>query len=199
MQTHPSGRVGPNAILQMVEAVRMLSGPEVLDRVCAAAGMPGLVDNLPDRMIPAHDALSLHRAVAAELPQDAADRIAREAGRRTGDYILSHRIPAPARLVLRLLPGRLAGPILLRAISHHAWTFAGDARVTHDATPPMELVIHDNPLAMPGCPWHLAVFETLFHRLVDRRIIVGHSECCTDGAGACRFVFHQSRAAADHR
>lgn len=195
MRTNPAGQVGPNAILQMVEALRVLSGPEALDRVCAAAGMPDLVENLPDSMIPAQDALCLHRAVASELPRYAAHLVAQEAGRRTGEYILKHRIPAPARTVLRNLPRRLAVPILLRAISRHAWTFAGDARVLHHTTPPMGLVIHENPLAMPGCLWHLAVFETLFHRLVDRQICVSHPECCTDGAGVCRFAFYQSRPA----
>jgi len=189
MQPQRSDQVGPNAILQMIEALITLSGPEVCDRVCHRAGMPEIVANPPDSMISARDALSLHRAVAAELPKLKADEIARDAGHRTGDYILSHRIPAPAQAMLRLLPPSMAGPILLKAICRHAWTFAGDARVTREKAVPMHLTIHDNPLAMPGCLWHLAVFETLFHRLVSRDIRVTHTACCAIDGQACKFLF----------
>jgi divinyl protochlorophyllide a 8-vinyl-reductase len=189
MPPQRSDHVGPNAILQTVEALITLSGSDVCDRVCHRAGLPGIVANPPDSMIPARDALSLHRAVAADLPKPEADEIARDAGRRTGDYILAHRIPAPARTILRLLPAGLAGPLLLKAISRHAWTFAGDARVTHETSAPMHLVIHDNPLAIPGCLWHLAVFETLFHRLVSRDVRVTHPACCATDGQTCRFRF----------
>jgi len=189
MQPQRTDLVGPNAILQVIEALVTLSGPDVCDRVCHRAGMPGIVANRPDSMILARDALSLHRAVAAELPKPKADEIARDAGRRTGDYVLAHRIPAPARTILRLLPARMAGPLLLKAICRHAWTFAGDARVTRDTAFPMHLHIHDNPLAMHGCLWHLAVFETLFHRLVSCDIRVSHAACCAIDGQACKFLF----------
>jgi len=189
MQPQRSDHVGPNAILQMIEALITLTGPGACDRVCRRAGLPGIVANPPDHMIPARDALSLHRAVAAELPTYRADEIARDAGRRTGTYILAHRIPAPARTLLRLLPPRLAGPILLKAICRHAWTFAGNAQVTHEAAVPMRLTIHDNPLAMPGCLWHLSVFETLFNSLVSDDIRVTHRACCAIDGQACEFLF----------
>ncbi|HKL70709.1 bacteriochlorophyll 4-vinyl reductase [Salibaculum sp.] len=190
MQPRAAHHVGPNAILQTVEAVQALAGQGALTRVCRAAAMPGLVGNLPHAMVPAQDALRLHQAVARTLPGPLAGQVARDAGRRTGDYILAHRIPAPARVLLRLMPGRLAGPVLLKAIGHHAWTFAGDAEVTCIRRPELELVVRDNPLALPGCPWHRAVLERLFQRLVDPCVRVEHTACCAIDGSECRFVFH---------
>ena len=193
MQPATAHHVGPNAILQTVEALQALAAPGVLGRICTAAGMPGLAGNLPDRMVPARDALRLHRAVAEILPPDMAEAVARDAGRRTGEYILTHRIPAPAQGLLRLLPRPLAGPMLLGAISRHAWTFAGDAQVSWAWGRTPEFVIHDNPMALPGCPWHCAVFETLFQRLVAVGIMVEHTACCAAHGPVCRFVLHTAR------
>jgi divinyl protochlorophyllide a 8-vinyl-reductase len=188
MPPRAAHHVGPNAILQTLEALQALAGPQALTRVCAAAGMPGLPDDPPAAMIPAQDALRLHRAVAETLPASLAEAVARDAGRRTGDYILAHRIPAPARGLLWLMPGRLAGPALLTAIGRHAWTFAGAAEVTCLRRPELELVIRDNPLALPGCPWHRAVLARLFQRLVDPGMTVAHTACCAVGDPVCRFV-----------
>lgn len=181
------GRVGPNAILQSREALKGLGGPAMAQAVFDAAGLADMLDCPDDRMVPEAVAARLHRAIAAHFPRDEALRVARDAGRRTGAYILTHRIPRPARWVLRRLPARASGPILLRAIHRHAWTFAGSAGVAHDAGPPMRFEIRRNPLAVPGCPWHCAVFETLFRRLVDRDLAVVHESCCAEGADACRF------------
>ncbi|MBE0454604.1 MAG: bacteriochlorophyll 4-vinyl reductase [Roseovarius sp.] len=117
--------------------------------------------------------------------QAEARAVARDAGARTGDYIMRHRIPVPAQLVLRALPARLAAPLLLRAMATHAWTFAGSGEVS---IAPARLTIRANPLAVPGCAWHCAVFEALFRRLVSARSTVREVSCCARGASACAFV-----------
>lgn len=70
-------------------------------------------------MIPEADVVALFRALAGAHPE-AAPSIAVEAGRATADYILAHRIPASAQVVLRILPHRLAARALARAIARHA-------------------------------------------------------------------------------
>lgn len=182
-------RVGPNAILQSAEALRALCGQDTAKRVFEGAGLLGLLEYPPQDMVPASQAARLHATIARDLPPDLALEIAREAGRRTGEYILAHRIPRPAQCILRALPARLSGRLLLKAICHHSWTFAGNADVSYHAADPMELAIHDNPLAVTGCAWHCAVFETLFHRLVSPRIVVKHPVCCAQGGHMCRFFF----------
>lgn len=188
------GRVGPNAILQSREALEALGGVELAVRVFEAAGLLPLYEVPPVEMVPQDKAMALHRAIRAALPEDEALWAAREGGYRTGRYILAKRIPKFARGMLQILPAPLAGRLLLKAIQKHAWTFAGTGRVITAPGPPMEIVIEDNPLAQPGCPWHGAVFETLFGRLVAPHVRVSHPACCATGAPACRFLIDISGA-----
>lgn len=180
-------RVGPNAILQTMEALTEIGGLDLTRRMFGAAGLLPLLDAPPSEMVPAAWASDLHRAIASELPAPEAAQIAIDAGRKTGRYILDNRIPAVARKVLRVLPKRIAGPMLLRAIERHAWTFAGSAEVAVEAGAPMYFFIYNNPLAVPRCLWHCAVFETLFRELVSPRTRVSHVCCCANGADACVF------------
>lgn len=53
--------------------------------------------------------------------------------------------------------------------------------------------ISANPLAMPDCAWHGAVFERLFTRLVARGTRVRHVACCRTGE-RCRFLIELPRA-----
>lgn len=180
-------RVGPNAIVQCAPALAALGGQDLTRRIYADAGLLRMLDTPPDSMVPQDEVFALHRAIADGLPPDQAARVARDAGARTGRYIVENRIPAPARLMLRALPGRASGPALLRAITRHAWTFAGDADVLHDPGPPMRLAILDNPLAVGPCQWHEAVLQTMFRALVSRHARVRETRCCARGAPACIF------------
>lgn len=181
-------RVGPNAILQTVAALEAEGGAALARRVLTHAGCARYLDAPPAGMIPEAEAAAVLRALPACLGPDLARRMARDAGRRTGLYILQNRIPAPARAVLRALPTRLAAPLLLRAMAAHSWTFAGSGRVRTAAGVPARLEIAGNPLAMPGCDWHCAVLETLFQRLVHKRSTVHETACCVRGDAACVFV-----------
>lgn len=179
--------VGPNAILQTAAALEAQGGRALARQVFEAAGLGALLDAPPAEMVPEEHAAALLRALHATLPPDTARRVSRDAGRRTGDYILQNRIPAPARALLRVLPARLAAPILLRAVAAHAWTFAGSGRVEIAQGRPARLMIHDNPLAVAGSDWHRAVLEELFRRLVHPRAAVRQAASSAEGARACVF------------
>lgn len=186
--------VGPNAILQTAEALRAEGGEALTRHVFASVGLEPLLDHPPADMVDQRCAAALHGAVSRLLPAPCAEAVARDAGERTGAYILAHRIPARAQTILRLLPAVLAGPILLRAVRQHAWTFAGSGRVSTGSHGALWLSIADNPLSTPGCPWHRAVLETLFRRLVAPDITVHEATCCARGDAACRFVFQRDSA-----
>ena len=179
--------VGPNAILQTAAALEAQGGRALARQVFDAAGLGALLDAPPAAMVPEAQAAALLRALPAVLPPGTATRVSGEAGRRTGAYILQHRIPAPARAILRVLPARAAAPLLLRAIMAHAWTFAGSGRVEIAAGRPVRLTIHDNPLAVAGGDWHRAVLEVLFRHLVHPRATVRQTASCAEGARACVF------------
>lgn len=182
--------IGPNAILQMLAPLDRHLGRAARDALLRNAGLAQLPDGRA--MIAQADAVALFRALAAAHPE-AAPRIAAEAGRGTAEYILAHRIPAPAQAVLRVLPRPLAVRLLARAIARHAWTFAGSGAFRIAARRPLCFEIAANPLGvMPGgCAWHAAVFGGLFRALADPAIEVREAACCALGAPACRFVLSQ--------
>lgn len=185
--TTPPAKVGPNAVTQTAAALRAAGGEALARRVFAAAGQTDLLDHLPAHMIDQRHPAALHRALAETLPPEQARAIAADAGRRTADYLLANRIPAPAQWLLRRLPPRLAARLLLAAIARNAWTFAGSGRFEARAGDPCRLAIHANPLATPGAPWHAAVFERLFRALVAPQAAVAVTACTAEGAPACRF------------
>jgi divinyl protochlorophyllide a 8-vinyl-reductase len=180
-------RVGPNAVTQVAAALRANGGEALAERVFAAARLGHLLAVPPERMVDQALAARLHDALRLTLPRDDAAVIAAEAGRRTADYLLANRIPRPAQWAMKLLPARRAASILLSAMAANAWTYAGNGQVRTQAGNPCILEIAANPLAQPGCPWHVAVFERLFRALVARDAEVAHVSCCTEGAKVCRF------------
>lgn len=191
-------RIGPNAILQLVPVLQDAAGPDITAHVLAMAGVfelpdpkAGLIDEAP--------AARLHQALRLELPE-VAPMLAREAGWRTGEYILEHRIPALAQAVLKALPARLAAPVLARAVARHAWTFCGSGAFRLVSTWPVVFEIADNPVVRgersdePLCHWHVAVFERLFSALCGRRWRCAEVACCAQGAAACRFEMYRDRS-----
>jgi divinyl protochlorophyllide a 8-vinyl-reductase len=187
---HGPGRIGPNAIWQLLPLLERVGGAELRDSFLAGAGIfhiptgAGLVDEAP--------VARLHRQVRDGMP-DLAEAILTEAGRRTADYILANRIPKLAQWVLKALPSPLSGHVLAGAIDRNAWTFAGSGQFRVVSTRPLVFEVADNPLirgernAKPLCHWHRAVFERLFRALVSSRAEVAETACGACGAPACRF------------
>lgn len=180
-------RIGPNAVLQLVAVLDREMGRQVRDRVFAGLRLPP-----PDSgMICQAEAIAAHRALRAALP-GRADALLAAAGQATADYILRHRIPAVARVVIRLLPAPLGARALARAIERHAWTFAGSGRFRVASLSPLIFELQGNPLAQDGaeCVWHAAVFGRLFSRLVWRNARVVETACAGQGGDLCRFELH---------
>ncbi|QPH52935.1 bacteriochlorophyll 4-vinyl reductase [Pontivivens ytuae] len=177
-------RIGPNALIQTDLVLIERLGEVEAARIFATAGVSR---DVPDGMVPETDVRQLFDALMSERPDDW-QVLLTDAGTRTADYVMAHRIPRFARTTLRLLPSRLAAPLLARAITRHAWTFAGSGAfgVTRHAGT-LRLTITHNPIATPGCPWHKAVFARLFRTLAGPRIRVEHETCCAEGAAASTF------------
>jgi divinyl protochlorophyllide a 8-vinyl-reductase len=184
---NPEAKVGPNAVTQVAAALRALGGDALAAQVFATAGLGGILASPPEHMVDQEIAAQLHSTLRLMLPADDANRIAADAGRRTADYLLANRIPKPVQWVMKALPPRLAAPILMKAMAANAWTYAGTGRVRTTTGRICTLEIVDNPLAQPGCQWHIAVFERLFRALVAKNARVTHTSCCANGALACRF------------
>ncbi len=183
-----SGLIGPNALLQLVPVLEAES-PGLSARLFASAcaSMPKTLG-----MIPEEPVARVHQELRRRLPTRA-PALAAEAGRRTADYILAHRIPPPAQWLLRALPPQLSAPLLTRAIARNAWTFAGSGSFRIVSVRPVLIEIGANPVIRgecadhPVCHWHAGVFQRLFQVLVDPRITATETCCGAMGAVACRF------------
>lgn len=189
-QTPAPARIGPNAILQMLPVIEAEGGKKLVQAMLDAAGISEIPADTG--LMPEAPAAALHQAVRAHLP-DRAARIATEAGTRTADYIIQHRIPSLVVWLLPKLPHRLAARILTNSIQHHAWTFTGSGRFNVLTKRPIRLQIADNPVVRgeeaeePICHWHAAVFTRLYQRLVRADYQATEQECCANHHPACRF------------
>ena len=183
-------RVGPNAVIQLAAALDERCGAAVTDAVFTAGEVLAFRRDPPTEMIPQEIAIRAHRALYATLQADEAEAVAFEAGLRTGDYLLQHRIPKAAQWLLQRLPKPMAVDLLLAAIGKNAWTFAGSGRFTARREGSHVIInLFENPLATNPCAWHQGVFQRLFERLITARVRVEETQCCGAGASSCRFEF----------
>lgn len=197
--TAPSiaGRIGPNAIIRMAEAIERHEGADAARRMLEAAGLGAYVAARPDKMVDEREVIRLHKVVRTEYGAARADLLSRAAGLATGDYLLANRIPKLVQAVLKFLPARLAAHVLVSAIGKHAWTFCGSGRFKAVFGPVgsgrLRLAVIDGPLSRgvrsptPVCTYYAATFERLFRELVHRRVTVEEIECQATGGSACVF------------
>jgi divinyl protochlorophyllide a 8-vinyl-reductase len=185
-------RIGPNAILQVVAELRARFGDAVAG--CALCATPWRLERLPTTMVDQRDVVALvhgtHRVIGA-----AASRVVFDAaGVRTARYLLAKRIPRIAQWCMRIAPAPLALRLLLSAIGHHSWTFAGDAEfvVRHGA--PTILEFHHCAMcrglhgSTAECSFYAGTFRELVHVLVARDARVEERDCEASGGDCCRFI-----------
>jgi divinyl protochlorophyllide a 8-vinyl-reductase len=188
-----TGRIGPNAVIRLAEALDAIESRAVTRKLFIAAHLGAYVDALPQAMVPEEEVTVLHHRLRSDLGPGRAASVSWIAGQRTADYLLAHRIPKPVQRLLRLLPKRLSAYILLKAIGAHAWTFAGTSRFTWKMGRPITLSFEDCPLcrgdtaAQPCCSYYAATFERLFRVLIDSAATVAETGCIATGGAACRF------------
>ena len=205
------GRIGPNAVTRLAEALDELAGAPVTDTVFGAAGLLRYRQAPPSTMVDEAVVTALHAALRNSLAPADATTVARRAGVLTGDYLLENRIPAAVRALLRALPAPWAARLLVRAMAQHAWTFAGSGAFSTVALPGrsepptiahpeagsghprLRLAVSNCPLCRgatspaPACDYFAATFERLFTALVSDSATVRETDCQAAGASACRF------------
>ena len=188
-----TGRIGPNAVIRLAEALDALESKAVTKRLFIAADLEGYVHALPQAMVPENEVTLLHHRLRSDLGAGRAASVSWVAGLRTADYLLANRIPKPVQRLLRLLPARLAAFILLKAIGAHAWTFAGTSRFSWKMGCPVMLRFEDCPLCRgdhsttPCCGYYSATFERLFRELINADASVTETDCIATGGDACSF------------
>lgn len=185
-------RIGPNAVIQTLRALRERESPEVARLVPVRAELP---EAWPEGMIPEAWFVRLVEALRATLPAERAEAVLRQSGAYTADYVGRHRIPALFRALLRLLPARLGIPLLLTAFRRHAWTFAGSGRFQAEGAFPGTIVMQGCPTcraeaAAPAAGHAGAYYEAAFEgllRLAAAGVRVREVSCQGGHAALCRF------------
>lgn len=187
-------RIGPNAIVRLGEALTSRIGREGARRLFENAGLGDYLSVPPETMVDESEVTRLHRALRGTLGECVSESVSFDAGIRTGDYLLAHRIPAPVQRLLRVLPAALASRLLLAAISRHAWTFAGSGRFHASPLPGgVRLSVSGCPLCRGArgkavlCGFYAGTFERLFDTLVRRGASATEVECEARGDAACVF------------
>jgi divinyl protochlorophyllide a 8-vinyl-reductase len=194
MQGDPVGRIGPNAVTRVAEALRAVEGAQLVDRVFRAADLAPYLNNSPSQMIDEGEVARLHRALRDALGDDRARTVSWIAGQRTADYLLRHRIPHAAQVAIGCLPSGSASRLLTAAIARNAWTFVGSGAFAVRHGRPTTFTITNCPIcrhqqsAVPACNFYAATFERLFARLVDARARVAETCCLAKGASDCTFA-----------
>lgn len=196
--TPATGRIGPNVIIQTARALSTRVGDDVADRLLVRSTAYTLAD-LPQEMVDESTANALVRAVHDAYGLAFARDVMQESGRRTGDYLLAHRIPKPAQWLLPLLPSALALRVLLAAIGRHTWTFAGSAHVHITSGDPAVITIHRCPLCAgqrssePLCDFYAGTFGRLAQALLGPDGWAEEVACEARGDAACRFLMGSGR------
>jgi len=113
-------RIGPDAIVRVAEALVERIGAEATDALFSRVGLGRHLVHPPTGMVGEADVARLQWQLRADLDADIAREVARDAGTRTGDYLLAHRIPKAAQFLPRRLPPLLAARVLTKAIAKHA-------------------------------------------------------------------------------
>ena len=187
-----AGRIGPNAVIRLAEALEAQVGSPRTHEIFRAAGQAQFLATRPESMVDESAVTALHASLRSTLDPAAAATAARRAGELTGDYLLAHRIPGAVRGLLKMLPARLAAPLLVSAIRRNAWTFAGSGTFTATGQP-LRLSISGCPICRGAgsphcvCDYYAATFERLFAVLVSPGCRVRETACEATGAPACVF------------
>ncbi|MEN9772885.1 MAG: bacteriochlorophyll 4-vinyl reductase [Pseudomonadota bacterium] len=188
-----SDRIGPNAITQVIAALEDRVGLATTRSCFEAAGLICYLDAPPETMVSERHVAMLQATLREVLGPALAHAVSRDAGTRTGDYLLANRIPKAAQRVLRWLPAQWAARILARAITRHAWTFAGTGQFSFKPGFPFVFEIQHNPLCRmicaeeSVCDFYTATFERIFSVLVHPSARVVETACESAGARACVF------------
>jgi divinyl protochlorophyllide a 8-vinyl-reductase len=186
-------RIGPNAITRVAEVLRGEATESEVARLFDLALLTDYLEHPPQQMVDEREVTRLHRVLRAELGVAGALRVGREAGVRTGDYLLAHRIPSAVQMTLSVLPARLASRVLLGAIERHAWTFSGSGQLRlHTAFPPRISIAGcciclGEEADVPLCAYYAAAIERLFRALVHPQATVSETGCQATGSRACTF------------
>lgn len=192
-RAEPDSWLHGSSIAGVAEVLPMRVGSRAAQGLFEAAGLLDAWRRPPQHKVADAELRRLHRVLRDTLGLPTARAVARDAGTRAAEQLLSGPIGQARQALMRRLPARLAA-VLLRADLHRlSWTFAGDGHLGVSAGRPVVVTVRGNPLcrgvqaAEPGCDFVCALLERLYTVLVHPACRVLETDCESCGAPACRF------------
>lgn len=168
-QTASLARIGPNALIQTVQATRDLCGEATLHTMLSGCHQLNLLRELPEKMVDERLFASMVLSLAGATVPDTAREVLHRSGELTAEYLLEHRIPRFFQRILAILPRNLALAALLFAIRKHAWTFTGSGEFNYTLGRHPELTVTCG--IQPGdvaCAFYGGTFTRLLQTLIDK-------------------------------
>ena len=184
------GFMAPQVVLELLTAVEAQIGPDARRDLLDAA-QTGRLPAL-DEPVREDKAARLHQTLRRLYPE-AATTVLRLTGEATADALLANQQSTRAQAMLSGAPWTIAAWLLGRWARQHDWTFVGTG--TFSVLNALEYQIDDNPLLRgdfpatgPVCPFHVALFQRFFRRLVNADLLC--QEVVPEGPApvSCRFV-----------
>jgi divinyl protochlorophyllide a 8-vinyl-reductase len=184
-----SAKIGPNAIIQTVVALRERYGEPEANAILERGGQAHLCTQLPEHMVDEGQFHTLVRALLAELGPEPTHNLLYESGERTARYLLQHRIPRPFQALVKRMPRLLGLRLFMWAIGQHAWTFVGSGQFRFVVE--QQPVIHLN-VSYPSVPavasFYGGTFTYLIQVLIDPQATVQTSASDAAGTLDCRYT-----------
>lgn len=173
-------KIGPNAMIQTVEALKETYDSPKTTEILHAGGHAHLIDQLPSSMVSETMFIDLIQALVGQIGAEQTRQVLHRSGQRTGDYVLQYRIPRLFQRLLtsNILPRPARQYLLLAAISKSAWTFVGSGTFRFVGGKEPAIIISnqvpdpDPPLPPEICSFYQGTFEKLLQVLVDARATV---------------------------
>lgn len=186
--TDTPSRIGPNSIIQTVNALEATFGKNKTETLLRKIGQGYLIGNLPKEMVEESKFHTLVGKLQKEIGDQATAAILKESGSRTARYLLQVRIPKPFQLVIKPLPATIAFRLLFFAISKNAWTFAGSGefKYTMEKPPVIDLKVTFPSKEVVG-NFYLGTFTTLLQELVNPNSSVAMSIKTEGSAIHCNY------------
>jgi divinyl protochlorophyllide a 8-vinyl-reductase len=188
-----ASRIGPNTIIDLAHVLRNRYGEDLAGSLLFDSTGYALTA-LPGAMVDEREAQTFVRLVMTQLGERTGTRVLHEAGHRTAEYLMTHRIPKATLWVMRALPARAGLSLLLKAVQANAWTFVGSGELSVQShARGADLTFHacamcrDLRSDRPVCDFYAGTFEHLVRTLVAPRARVMEVECQAQGGHCCRF------------
>lgn len=171
-----NAKVGPNTIIQTVEALKEFYGENRAREMLQEGQHSHLIHTMPAEMVEEQEFLTLVQMLQDHVGSEETRKLLKRSGQLTARYLLKHRIPGPFQRLVKVLPREWGLTLLLMAISGNAWTFVGSGTFSFMGGKEARIIIAnrspEQAVQPEVCSFYAGTFEALFQTLIHAQCLV---------------------------